>query len=75
MLPYHIRVIIPCYKEPLDVIQKTVTAALVAPIPDGCLRTGTWGGGGPATGDPQRQPVGDAIPYYDDGLAASLRSR
>ncbi|KAL4426135.1 hypothetical protein ABPG77_002721 [Micractinium sp. CCAP 211/92] len=39
VLPYHIRVIIPCYKEPLDVIQKTVTAALVAPIPAGCTRT------------------------------------
>ena len=39
-LPYHIRVVVPCYREPLDVIQKTVTAALVAPIPANCLRTG-----------------------------------
>lgn len=41
-LDYHIRVIIPCYKEPLDVIQKTVMAALVAPIPANCCRTGGW---------------------------------
>ena len=39
-LPYHIRVVVPCSREPLDVIQKTVTAALVAPIPANCLRTG-----------------------------------
>ncbi len=39
-LPYHIRVIIPCYKEPLDVISKTVMAALYASIPAGCKRTG-----------------------------------
>lgn len=39
-LGYHIRVVVPCYKEPLDVIQKTVAAALVAPIPVGCSRTG-----------------------------------
>jgi hypothetical protein len=44
-LDYHIRVIIPCYKEPLDVIQKTVMAALVAPIPANCCRTGGWTGG------------------------------
>lgn len=41
-LNYHIRVVVPCYKEPLDVIQKTVTAALVAPIPTNCSRTGGW---------------------------------
>lgn len=39
-LGYHIRVIIPCYKEPLDVISKTVLAALYASIPAGCKRTG-----------------------------------
>ena len=50
-LGYHIRVIVPCYKEPLDVIQKTVTAALVAPIPTNCCRTGAGGGvGGAAAG-------------------------
>lgn len=56
VLPYHIRVIIPCYKEPLDVIQKTVTAALVAPIPAGCTRTGEWAGKGPLRQGP-RGPV------------------
>ena len=39
-LPYHVRVVIPCYKEPLDVIQKTVLAALYAQLPTGCSRTG-----------------------------------
>lgn len=39
-LSYHIRVVVPCYREPLEVIQKTVTAALVAPIPSNCSRTG-----------------------------------
>lgn len=34
------QVIIPCYKEPLDVISKTVMAALYASIPAGCVRTG-----------------------------------
>jgi len=45
-LNYHIRVVVPCYKEPLDVIQKTVTAALVAPIPTNCSRTGEGAGVG-----------------------------
>ena len=48
-LSYHIRVVVPCYKEPLDVIQKTFTAALVAPIPTNCSRTGEpscWRAGG-----------------------------
>ena len=44
-LPYHIRVVVPCYKEPLEVVQKTVTAALVAPIPVNCTRTGGRGRG------------------------------
>jgi hypothetical protein len=44
-LRYHIRVVVPCYKEPLEVVQKTVTAALVAPIPTGCSRTGEARGG------------------------------
>jgi hypothetical protein len=39
ILDYHIRVVIPCYKEPLDVISKTVVAALYAPIPANCRRT------------------------------------
>lgn len=45
-LPYHIRVIVPCYKEPLDVIAKTVQAALYAVIPAGCKRTGVLMGCG-----------------------------
>ena len=36
---YHIRVLIPCYKEPLDVISKTVMAALFAQLPANCKRT------------------------------------
>ena len=47
-LDYHIRVLIPCYKEPIDVIQKTVVAALVAPIPTNCSRTGERRGAGRA---------------------------
>lgn len=39
-LNYHIRVVIPCYKEPLEVIAKTVLAALYVPIPQNCTRTG-----------------------------------
>lgn len=36
---YHIRVVIPCYKEPLDVISKTFMAALYAALPPNCRRT------------------------------------
>ena len=54
-LNYHIRVVVPCYKEPLDVIQKTVTAALVAPIPTNCSRTGA--GGGKRVGELWQQSV------------------
>jgi hypothetical protein len=39
ILTYHLRVAIPCYKEPLEVIGKTVMAALHAPIPGNCRRT------------------------------------
>jgi hypothetical protein len=38
-LGYHVRVLIPCYKEPLEVIQKTLLAAMYAPLPLGCRRT------------------------------------
>jgi len=38
-LKYHIRVVIPCYKEPLDVIAKTFMAAMYAAIPAGCRKT------------------------------------
>ncbi len=33
------RVLIPCYGEPLSVVGKTVTAALSAPVPFGCRKT------------------------------------
>ncbi|RMZ57138.1 hypothetical protein APUTEX25_003595 [Auxenochlorella protothecoides] len=39
LAPYHIRVLIPCYKEPLDVVSKTVMAALFATVPANCQRT------------------------------------
>ena len=29
-LPYHIRVLIPCYKEDLEIVQKTILAARTA---------------------------------------------
>ena len=38
-LQYHIRVMIPCYKEELDIVQRTVLAALDADLPAGCERT------------------------------------
>ena len=38
-LPYHIRVLVPCYKEELDIVQKTVIAARTAILPEGVLRT------------------------------------
>ena len=37
--PYHIRVCIPCYKEPLELLQLTVTGALSASVPKNCRRT------------------------------------
>lgn len=38
-LRYHIRVLIPCYKEPTDVITKTFLAAMFAALPVNCKRT------------------------------------
>jgi endoglucanase len=38
-LRYHVRVLIPCYKEPVDVISKTMLAALHAPLPEGCQKS------------------------------------
>lgn len=32
---YHIRVLVPCYKESLELVQRTVTAALDAQLPKG----------------------------------------
>ena len=33
---YQIRVLVPCYKESLELVQRTVTAALDAQLPKGC---------------------------------------
>lgn len=38
-LSYHVRVLIPCYKEPLDVITKTFLASMFATLPVNCKRT------------------------------------
>ena len=38
-LPYHVRVLVPCYKEDLEIVQRTVLAALDAELPAGCART------------------------------------
>ena len=38
-LPYHIRVLVPCYREDLEIVQRTVLAALDADLPAGCGRT------------------------------------
>jgi endoglucanase len=37
--PYHLRVCIPCYKEPLELLQQTVLGSLGAAMPRGCRRT------------------------------------
>ena len=34
--PYHVRVMVPCYSEPLDIISKTCEAAQRAALPAGC---------------------------------------
>lgn len=39
LIDYHIRVVIPCYKEPLEVISKTFMAAMYASMPPNCRRT------------------------------------
>jgi endoglucanase len=35
---YHIRVLVPCYRESLELVQRTVTAALGAQLPTNCKR-------------------------------------
>ena len=35
-VPYHVRVMVPCYSEPLDIISKTCEAAQRAALPAGC---------------------------------------
>jgi hypothetical protein len=37
--PYHIRVLIPCYKESLEIVGKTIQAAYNAPLPATVMRT------------------------------------
>ena len=37
--PYHVRVLVPVYKESLEIVTKTITAALAAALPAGCART------------------------------------
>ena len=37
--PYHVRVLVPVYKESLDIVAKTISAALAAKLPRGCGRT------------------------------------
>ncbi len=38
-LPYHVRVCVPCYKEDLEILRRTVLAAHDAILPNGCQRT------------------------------------
>ena len=37
--PYHVRVLVPCYKESLDILRRTVMAAYDADLPEGCEST------------------------------------
>lgn len=37
--PYHVRVLIPCYKEPYEIVQRTIAAIRDAVLPAGCSRT------------------------------------
>ena len=37
--PYHIRVCVPCYKESLEILRRTIMAAYDATLPNGCART------------------------------------
>ena len=39
LAPYHLRVLVPCYKESLEIVVKTLQAALAAELPGGCSRT------------------------------------
>ena len=34
--PYHVRVLVPCYKESLEILRRTIMAAHDAILPDGC---------------------------------------
>lgn len=37
-MPYHIRVMIPCYKEDFEIVQKTLNAIREAALPSGARR-------------------------------------
>lgn len=37
--PYHVRVLVPCYKEDLAILKRTICCALAAYLPPGCART------------------------------------
>jgi len=39
VMQYHIRALVPCYKESLQILQLTVMALLEAELPEGCQRT------------------------------------
>ncbi len=38
-LAYHVRVLVPCYREELEIVARTVLAALAADLPASCART------------------------------------
>ena len=37
--PFHVRVLLPCYRESLELFQATVNACIHAELPTGCRRT------------------------------------
>lgn len=46
--PYHVRVLIPCYKEPFEIVQRTISAIRDAVLPAGetraaCMREACQG--------------------------------
>lgn len=38
-LAYHVRVLVPCYKESLEILARTCSAALEAVLPEGCTQS------------------------------------
>lgn len=38
-MPYHVRVLVPCYKESFEIVARTCTAAHNAALPYGCRVT------------------------------------
>ena len=37
--PYHVRVLVPCYKEDINILKRTCCCALAAYLPPDCSRT------------------------------------